>query len=177
MNDGRHLVLVGLMGVGKTAVGEECAKRLSRPLVDTDELVVAAVGRPISEIFASEGERAFRSYEQQAVSDACASPEPLVIACGGGAVLDATNRRRLRAGGCVMWLEASPALLASRVEEQGTERPLLAEGPDKVAALERLAVARAAAYEAAAHVRIPTEQRSIAEVADAVLEELARCAA
>ncbi len=82
----RHLVLVGLMGAGKTTVGEVCASRLGRPFVDTDDVVEATTGRVIAEIFATDGEAAFREAERRAVADVCASPEPLVIACGGGAV-------------------------------------------------------------------------------------------
>ena len=92
---GRHLVLVGLMGAGKTTVGRRCAKRLERPFVDTDELVVAAAGVPFAELWSAEEEAGFRVRERAAVADAAASPEPLVIACGGGAVLDSENRRAL----------------------------------------------------------------------------------
>ena len=123
----RHLVLVGLMGVGKTTVGKQCAERMGRPLVDTDELVVASAGIPFDEIWSSEGESGFRARERVAVADAAASPQPLVIACGGGAVLDADNRRLLRGSGCVVWLEASPTALASRLADDDS-RPLLAGG-------------------------------------------------
>ena len=74
----RHLVLVGLMGAGKTTVGERCATRLQRPFVDTDDLVQTLAGRPVADIFATDGETAFRVLERQAVADACASPTPLV---------------------------------------------------------------------------------------------------
>lgn len=162
----RHLVLVGLMGAGKTTVGAACATRLVRPFVDTDDIVQANTGMSVSDVFALEGEAGFRELERRAVSDACATPTPAVIACGGGAVLDGGNRRRLRRSGFVVWLQAPPATLMARVRD-GPERPLL-RGRG-TATLERLAVVRAAAYEAAADARVDTEGRTVPDVVEAVL--------
>src|SRR5207247_5937643 len=111
-----------------------CAMALGRPFVDTDELVEASAGATVDEIFARDGEPAFRALERDAIADVAASPAALVIACGGGAVLDGENRRRLRAAGCVVWLRAAPGELAGRVGE-GSGRPLLARG-DTTATLE-----------------------------------------
>lgn len=174
-----HLVLVGLMGAGKSSVGRVCATRLGRPFVDVDETVEATAGRPVAEIFATEGEAAFRALERTALADVCASPRPLVIACGGGAMGDAENRRRVRAAGCVVWLTADPATLASRVGVgvEQAQRPLLAGDDPPVATLERLATLRAPAYAAAAHVTIDTAGLTVDAVATRVLEELARCPA
>jgi shikimate kinase len=169
----RHLVLVGLMGAGKSTVGRRCAERLGRPLVDTDELVVAGAGVPFEDIWSNEGETGFRARERVAVADAAASPEPLVIACGGGAVLDPDNRRALRESGFVVWLAASPDALAGRLRGDDS-RPLLA-GSDRASTLTRLGHVRAPAYEAASDVIVDTEDSSVAEVADRVLEEYARC--
>jgi shikimate kinase len=150
-------------------VGAECARRLDRPFVDTDELVEAVTGATIAELFASVGEQAFRAHERVAVADACASPVPAVISCGGGAVLDPENRRRLRDRGVVVWLRAAPDVLADRVRTDGVDRPLL--GPaGAVTTLERLAVTRHDAYEAAAHTIVDTDGRTVDQVADAVLE-------
>jgi shikimate kinase len=169
MPRGPHLVLVGLMGAGKTSVGHRCAELLGRPFVDTDELVVAAAGVPFDELWATEGEAGFRARERVAVADAAASPAPLVIAGGGGVVLDPDNRRLLRGSGLVVWLEASPAVLASRLADDDS-RPLLAGG-DRVTTLTRLGDTRAPAYEAAADVTVDTEGRAVDEVAAAVIEE------
>jgi shikimate kinase len=171
-----HLVLVGLMGVGKTTVGERCAAALDRPFVDTDDLVEATAHLSVPEIFDTLGEPAFRALERTAVADASASPSPLVIACGGGAVLDAESRTRLRSTGVVLWLQAPPAVLNDRVARAGEaadtsgarERPLLRSGA--VSTLERLALVRAPAYEAAAHAVIDTTGRTVDEVAAAALE-------
>ena len=164
----RHLVLVGLMGAGKTSVGRRCAARLERPFVDTDDLVETTTGTSVAEVFETQGEAAFRAIERTAVADAAASPTPLVIACGGGAVLDPESRRALRDAGLVVWLRASPDVLSARVERQPDTRPLL-RGAPPAATLERLAVLRADAYEAAAHAVVDTDGRTQDEVADAVL--------
>jgi shikimate kinase len=174
--DGRHLALVGLMGAGKSSVGRACARRLQRPLVDTDELVVATIGRSIAEVFADEGEDAFRAHERRAVADACASPEPVVIACGGGAVLDPANRRTLREHCCVVWLRAPAATLAARVGH-GHGRPLLAGAVPPEVTLARLADLREAAYGAAAHVVLDTEGCTVEEAATGVLDAFCRWAA
>src|SRR4029079_16411777 len=165
----RHLVLVGLMGAGKTTVGVRCAALLDRPFVDTDELVVASAGVPLEDIWSAEGEQGFRVRERLAVADVAASPTPLVISCGGGAVLDPENRRALRATGVVVWLLASSTELAARLVHDDS-RPLLA-GRDKTATLERLGALREPAYEAAAHVQVPTDGRAPDDVAATVLEE------
>src|SRR5436190_10721678 len=128
------------MGAGKTTVGQRCAELLDRAFVDSDELIVASAGVPFDDIWAAEGEEGFRARERIAVADAAASPAPLVISCGGGAVLDADNRRVLRATGVVVWLLASSSELASRLVHDDS-RPLLAGG-DKTATLERLSAQR-----------------------------------
>jgi shikimate kinase len=165
---GRHLVLVGLMGAGKTSTGRACAARLDRPFVDTDDVVVATAGVPFADLWSAEGEAGFRARERVAVRDAAASPDPLVIACGGGAVLDPGNRTALRETGFVVWLDAPAEAIAARLAHDHS-RPLLAGG-DRTATLTRLGEDRAAAYDAAADVRVDTGGRSVAEVADAVLE-------
>ncbi len=168
----RHLVLIGMMGAGKTTVGRRCATRLQRAFVDTDDLIESTTGMRVAEIFETQGEAAFRDLERIAVADACASPEPLVIACGGGAVLDADNRRRLREAGVVVWLRAAPEVLSSRVSREGSEvRPLLAGAGSTPAAatLERLAGLRADTYEAAAHAVVDTDGLTQDEVAAAVV--------
>jgi shikimate kinase len=169
----KHLILIGLMGAGKTTVGERCAKKLDRPFVDTDEIIEAVAGLTISEIFEAEGEAGFRARELQAVIDACAAPVPSVIACGGGAVLDPGNRSRLRAAGFVVWLRAAAEVLAERVADEAPERPLLAKH-GAAATLERLAAVREPSYEAVAGATVDTDGRTVDEVADAVVEVFRR---
>jgi shikimate kinase len=163
---GKHLVLIGLMGAGKTSVGAECAQRLGRTFVDTDDLVVSTARMTVEGIFADGGEPRFRQLEHDVVADVSASPEPLVIACGGGTVLDADNRRALRAAGVVVWLRAPAATLLARVGD-GATRPLLRDDP--AGALARLVRLREPAYEAAAHACVDTDDLDVTAVADAVL--------
>ena len=166
----RHLVLVGLMGAGKTTVGERCAEKLGRPFVDTDDLIEATAQLSVADIFDQFGEAHFRELERQAVADVAASPTPLVIACGGGAVLDADSRRVLRANGVVVWLQAPPSVLGERVAGNRA-RPLLHDGTP-VDTLERLALTRAPAYEAAAHAVVDTADRDVDDVARLALDAL-----
>jgi len=170
MNGRQHLVLVGLMGAGKTSAGGRCAERLGRPFVDTDELIVTRAAMPFEELWRTGGEARFRESEREVVAEVCASPQPLVIACGGGTVVDPDNRRRLRAAGIVVWLQAPTAVLAARVgNDEG--RPLLAGDP--AGALARLAEVREDAYTAAADAVVDTDGRDVDEVADAVLAAFA----
>lgn len=166
----RHLVLVGLMGSGKTTVGRRCAKKLDRAFVDLDDLIMTHAAMSIEDIWRDRGEERFRELEREVVIDVCASPVPLVIACGGGTVVDAESRRRLRAVGTIVWLRAPTAVLAARV---GTDsrRPLLAGDP--AGALARLAEARADAYAAAADAVVDTDGRDVNAVAVAVLDAFA----
>jgi shikimate kinase len=173
---GEHLILIGLMGVGKSTVGNQCARLLDRPFVDTDDLVEALAGMTVQEVFATQGETGFRRIESQVLADACASPVPAVIACGGGAVLDPFNRRRLQHAGTVVWLQAPAEVLAERVGT-GDGRPLLV-GPGGAArarthvtaTLERLASLRESAYASTADVVVDTAGRSPEQVAVDVLE-------
>lgn len=165
----RHLVLVGLMGAGKSTVGAVCATRLGRPFVDTDHVVEAAAGRTVHEIFDVDGEDAFRALERTAVRTVATAPEPTVISCGGGVAIDPENRAVLRDHGFVVWLDAPVRALAERATRTPGSRPLLATG-DPVETLDRLAAARHDAYAEIAHTRVETGGRSIDTVADLVLE-------
>jgi shikimate kinase len=162
----KHLVLIGLMGAGKTSVGRECAQRLGRPFVDTDDLVMAAAQMSVEGIFEAGGEPEFRRLERVAIADVCASPEPLVVACGGGTVVDPDNRRALRHAGFVVWLQAPTATLLTRVGD-GSDRPMLRDGPER--ALTRLGRLREMTYEAAAHAQVDTDDLGVGGVADVVL--------
>jgi shikimate kinase len=162
----RHLVLVGLMGSGKTTVGEECARRLGRSFVDLDELIMVHAAMPIEELWNQRGEDRFREMEREVVVEVCEAPNSLVVACGGGTVVDPDSRRRLRAAGIVVWLQAPTEVLAERVGND-TSRPLLAGDPS--GALARLSALREEAYTAAADASVDTDGRDVDAVADAVL--------
>lgn len=168
---GRNIVLFGMMGVGKTTVGQLVAEALNRTFVDTDEIVVRYADKTIPEIFADEGERGFRRRESEAVREVAAL-RGRVIAVGGGAVLDPANRTHLRGTGELVWLDASPAVLAHRLrqQEEVEGRPLLAGSDDLEGTLARIRDERLDAYQRAAHHRIDTEGRPPEVIADLVLD-------
>lgn len=125
----RNLVLFGMMGAGKTTVAAIVGERLNRDVVDTDLQVEQRQGRTIAQIFADDGEPAFRELERHAVLDA-AERDDQIVAVGGGAVLDPTNVGALRATGMLVWLQAPAAVLTQRLsdEQAAGTRPLLQDG-------------------------------------------------
>ena len=163
-----HLVLVGLMGVGKTTVGTRLSEILGWRLVDSDAEVEARTGRTVREIFDHDGERAFRLLETEALRDALDAPGPTIVAAAGGVVLAEENRRLLeRPNVEVVWLRADPATLVSRAMT-GDHRPLLAHDPAGV--LAQMAVDREPLYRAVADVVVDVEGKSPGHVADEVLK-------
>jgi shikimate kinase len=174
MDDQRHLVLIGMMGVGKSSVGRRVALRLGRQFIDTDKLVEEDAGCTVADIFAADGEPAFRALENAAVRTALGSDPWAVIAFGGGAVLEPTNRGLARETALVVWLQAPARELARRVSASlrrsgGTARPLLTAGRSPEQVLDDLARDREEAYRAAAHVLVDTAGRSPGQAATAVL--------
>ena len=166
----RHIVLVGLMGSGKTTVGRALAQRLDRPFVDSDEMVEARTGRTVREIFEHEGEASFRAVEREVLAAALAAPQPAVIAAAGGVVLAGENREALRLSGApVVWLRAEPAVLAGRVSPSVTtgHRPLL--GDDPGGALVQMARDRAPLYGEVATLAIDVDERTPDDIVDAIL--------
>ena len=120
------VVLVGLMGAGKSAIGRRLASRLGIPFVDADEEIERAAGCSISDIFEIHGEAAFRDGERRVIARLLARP-PHVLATGGGAFMDPETRVAIRACGISVWLRADLDLLVSRVSRRNN-RPLLAGG-------------------------------------------------
>ncbi|CAN5642030.1 hypothetical protein BH10ACT1_BH10ACT1_24410 [soil metagenome] len=121
-----NVVLVGLMGSGKTTVGKKVAKLIGRRFVDADVELEARTGRSVADWF-TDGEDAFRSAEADLLAALLQDPEPLVIGAGGGVVVRAENRERLGAAGTtVVYLHGEPSFLASRAQAK-PHRPLLAD--------------------------------------------------
>jgi shikimate kinase len=151
-----HVVLVGLMGSGKTTVGRRLARQLDRDFVDADVALEETAGRSIAAIFADDGEAAFREIECDVLSSLLDRPEPVVVAAGGGAVVAEANRTRLADPSVtVVWLDASPAFLASRAQAKA-HRPLLASG-DPRETFVRLHAERAPLYAEVADLVVDVE--------------------
>jgi len=162
-----HLVLIGLMGSGKSTVGRLLARRLHRPFLDSDEMVEARTGRTVREIFETDGEAAYRPLETDALRVALDSPEPAVIAAAGGVVLAAENREVLKErAGKIVWLRASPTLLVERALRQD-HRPLLEHDPATTMA--KMAADRTGLYIGLADQVIDIDELTPEQVADRVL--------
>jgi shikimate kinase/3-dehydroquinate synthase len=162
--NGRAIVLVGMMGSGKSAIGQRLAARLGLPFVDADaEIVAAAAGMSIPEIFAKYGERYFRDGERRVIMRLL-NGGPIVLATGGGAFLDPRTRERIGERGVSVWLDADLKTLLKRVRRKN-DRPLLhTEDPEET--LRQLLEARRPVYELA---DIRVESREIPQ--DAMVED------
>lgn len=120
----RAIVLVGMMGSGKSAVGRRLATKLGLPFVDADTEIETAAGMTIPEIFAQRGETEFRNGERRVISRILVTRAPLVLATGGGAYMNAETRARIADLGISIWLKAEPDVLMRRVRKR-SNRPLL----------------------------------------------------
>ncbi len=157
----RNIVLIGLMGAGKTTVGKRLAKRLAWPFLDTDQEIERRCGASIPTIFDLEGEEGFRRREAKIIAEAMGR-EGHVITTGGGAVLLAENRDELKKG-FVIYLDADPEQLWSRLKSD-THRPLLTQSKDPKATLAALHLARDPLYRQIANLIVPTTRASVSVV-------------
>jgi shikimate kinase len=166
--DGLNIYLVGMMGAGKSAVGRPLAEALGYRFIDADTALEEVAGRPIAEIFASDGEEGFRALET-AVLNGIASWHSLVVATGGGVVTRPENWGHMRQG-VVVWLDAPAEELLRRLAADPTPRPLL-DTPDPTARLEALLHGRLPLY-AQADLRVAQQGGRPAAVALQVLDAL-----
>lgn len=165
-----NLYLVGMMGAGKSTVGRLLARRLKLRFIDCDQEIERRCGVSVPLIFDIEGEAGFRAREAQVLAELTAL-QRVVLATGGGAVLDAANRRRLAAGGTVIYLRATPEALYERVR-QDRNRPLLATG-DPLARLRELYAKRDPFYREVAHLVVDTGPQTVQALARTIVEQLA----
>jgi shikimate kinase len=165
----RSIVLIGLMGAGKTAVGRRLANRLELPFVDADTEIEVAAGASISEIFAEHGEAYFRQGEHKVIARLLEAG-PQVLATGGGAFMNPNTRANIKAGGLSVWLKAEIKVLLKRVGRRDN-RPLLAAGdPEKV--MKKLMEERYPIY---AEADVTVESRDVAHdvIVGAVIDAIA----
>ena len=149
-----RVLLVGMMGAGKTTVGHELSCLLGWPYFDNDVLLKRAVGKDTRRVQEEDGERALRRAESAALDVALTEGGPLIAGVAGGIVLDPLDVQRLRAGGFVVWLRADLTTLARRVA--GTDRPWL--GPDPLQSLQKLAAGRDVLYQSVASLIVDVDE-------------------
>lgn len=169
MQSHRNLFLIGMMGAGKTTVGRLLARRLKRPFHDSDHEIERRCGVEVGTIFDIEGEPGFRAREAQVI-DALSALPGVVLATGGGAVLDPETRRRLAARGTVVYLHALPEDLYQRIRHD-RKRPLLATADPRLK-LEQLYAQRDPLYREVADCVVETGRQSASALARALLERL-----
>jgi shikimate kinase len=165
----RNVYLIGPMGSGKTAIGRRLATLLGKKFIDSDAEIEKRTGVDIRYIFEKEGEAKFRQRERDVIADLTAL-DNVVVATGGGVILDAGNRERLAKTGTVVYLETTIETLVRRTKAAKT-RPLLM-GDDPRGVLERLMVVRRPLYESAADLRVETTGRHVRAVAADIQERL-----
>lgn len=164
----RTIALVGLMGVGKSTVGRRLAHRLGLPFADGDDEIERAAGMSVSEIFATMGEEAFRDGEARVMRRLLEGPR-MVLATGGGAVLNPETRALLKTNAVMVWLRADLKTVASRVQRRDT-RPLL-RGKDPYQALTAMAEVRYPVY-AEAHLTVDSGSGAHAEAVEGIVKAL-----
>ena len=161
----QHLVLVGMMGAGKTTLGRRLAKHLSVPFVDADDAISEAAGMEISEIFEVLGEDAFREGERKVILRLL-EKKPCVLATGGGAFLNKETRDAITANSVSIWLDADLDTLVQRTS-RNRARPLLS-GVNRAVKLSQLKAARDPIYSQAL-IKIDTNNKTWASLIDAIL--------
>lgn len=165
-----HIVLIGLMGTGKTTIGKRLARDLGREFVDTDALVEKRAGKSVRDVFVEDGESAFRDIEAEVVADVVGRDEPSVIAAAGGAVLRATNREHIKGCETVVWLDAPTSLLVKRTSNRAGRghRPLI--DVDPASRLDALRLEREQVYRDTSTDRVDVEGLGIDEVVRRIVD-------
>jgi shikimate kinase len=164
----RPVVLTGMMGTGKSHVGRLLAIALDLPFADSDRLIEEDAGCTVAEIFSRDGEERFRVAEKKAVLGLL-SKGTMIVATGGGALMDTETRDAVFSKTVTIWLKSDPKLLAERLDK-ATNRPLLSGG-DKVATLEKLLAAREPVYRQA-NIAIDTVEGSVERTTEETLKAL-----
>ena len=165
-----NVAIFGFMGVGKSSVGRLVAKDLGMEFVDLDDIIVAEAGMDIPTIFKEQGEKGFRALEKD-VTKKVASRDGLVIACGGGTVLNKENLQALTRKSRMILLIADPETILQRVEDDGNTRPLLSV-EEKTEPIAHLLKERMPRYLEAADLVVDTNGNSLAQVAQEIIEYL-----
>lgn len=168
------IVLVGLMGTGKSTVAWDLSQHYQVPCLDTDKLVEQRLGKTVREIFDNPGEAFFREVESEVLQECLHSPTGAVIAAAGGVVLAEGNRQLMKEASAqgsatVVWLHASPEVLAVRTTK-GSHRPALDN--DRLAVLEKMFADREPMYKEVSDVVIDVSERSIESVTSLIIDAI-----
>tara|TARA_Y100000996_G_scaffold200766_1_gene157449 strand:- start:980 stop:1516 length:537 start_codon:yes stop_codon:yes gene_type:complete len=169
MTKAHNVFLVGAMGSGKTSVGRQLARELGMDFIDSDEEIEKCTGVDIRFIFEKEGESLFREREKAIISN-LTQMENLVLATGGGSILDAKNRQLLNTNGIVVYLETSVKQQLLRTQKSKTRPLLVGENPEAV--LTRLMASRGPLYEQVAHFSVNTEKKRLDVVVNEIKKKL-----
>ena len=167
----QSFILIGYRGTGKTTVAQKLAARLEIPACDSDVEIERSVGKSIADIFAQDGESAFRDREESVIAEILSWSVSLVLATGGGAILRSSTRERLRQAGRVIWLTATPETILRRISSDAasqTMRPNLTALPmyeEIVAVLEQ----RTPLYAETAHETLETDTLTAEEIVETIL--------
>jgi shikimate kinase len=165
-----NIVLIGYRGTGKSAVGKILAAQLGRRLVSTDEEIIRRAGKSIPDLVAAHGWEYFRDLESAVCQD-LAGRDNLVIDTGGGAILRDENVKVLKGNGRLIWLTASVETIAARIGGS-SQRPSLTRTKSHVAEIRDVLSERIPKYQAAADHSIPTDGRSVEELAKTILKQV-----
>jgi shikimate kinase len=171
--DDRTIFLIGYRGTGKTSVARLLAERLGRDWIDADDEIERRAGKAIADIFAEDGERAFRDLEAEVVAELCRWRRS-IVALGGGAVLSEANRTAIRLAGVVVWLTATVDTLERRLEADestASRRPNLTTSGGR-AEIENVLATREPIYRACATFEVDTEDKTPTQVVDEILARL-----
>lgn len=171
MNIEFNIFLVGPMGAGKSSIGRKLAKKLRLPFWDSDKEIERRTGVDIPTIFEFEGEEGFREREATVIDELTAR-QGIVMATGGGAIIRADNRERLRSRGMVIYLQTSIKQQFRRTARD-RNRPILAQAHDPRVALQRLMERRAPLYEDVADSVVSTDRHSIAQIIEIIVANVA----
>lgn len=160
--------LIGFMGAGKSTIAAELVKRTGKKLVEMDSQIVEEQGMTINEIFAQYGEQKFRDIESDLVKR-IANEGNTIVSCGGGVVVREENTKVMKSSGKIIFLTATPETIYERVKD-GNDRPIL-NGHMNVEYIAELMEKRRALYEAAADVKVATDNKNVDEICDEILNK------
>ncbi len=162
-----NIALIGFMGTGKTAIGAKLAEVLKKEFIEMDQMIVERAGKSIPEIFAEDGEIRFREYEIQVCKEV-SQKKDVVIACGGGVVLNKINLDYLKQSSVVVCLKATPEVIFQRISKDGKEKRPLLNKPDPMGEIHRLLEFRAPFYNAATEYQVDTSNLTIDEIVEKI---------